>query len=87
MESKGIVSLWIGRADSRRALDAALKVAFDEDGEFLGSMLGRAPGVAGSGCLPALHRCRAIRVDAQSSHCVYAVARAQRTRPVNRMRA
>jgi len=42
MESKGIVSLWIGRADSRRAFDAALRVAFDEDGEFLGSMFSRA---------------------------------------------
>jgi hypothetical protein len=41
MEHEGIVSLWVGRAASRDALDDALAVEFSEEGDFVGSPFSR----------------------------------------------
>jgi immunity protein 22 of polymorphic toxin system len=45
MEEQGTVSLWIGRAPSEAALDAAVEVSSSEDGDFLGCDFSRAFGI------------------------------------------
>lgn len=41
MRIDGVVSMWIGSARSRDALDRALHASFSEDGDFLGSPFSR----------------------------------------------
>lgn len=45
MEEEGTVSLWLGTATSRGALEEAMEVTFSEDGDFLGSPFSRAFGI------------------------------------------
>jgi len=42
MQEDGMASLWVGTARSSEVLEWAMKVAFSEDGDFLGSPFSRA---------------------------------------------
>lgn len=45
MQAEGLVSLWLGSANSRAAFDAALVAEFSLDGDFLGSPFSRGFGI------------------------------------------
>lgn len=45
MEAHGVVSLWLGHADSRSAFDEALVAELSPDGDFLGSAFSKGFGV------------------------------------------
>jgi hypothetical protein len=45
MQTEGVVSLWVGQADSADALDAYLQVGYSEDGDFIPSAFARDFGI------------------------------------------